>query len=385
MNWKDLIKKIVTVIVVYLVTGLIIRQMIINESPNGLIVFFELMIIPFMAIVMNRICGDRGLKEALKNALLACVVMLIYTRIFPSPLDAYRSDYGDYISGEDSYYQESSVAVNNQGTGQSTGQNISQSTNQGTVDDQYVSDYQDGFTYSLSDVKSLDGRYCLNLSKGTLTLIHEEIEYDYYWQEMAYLDGKKLDQYMRYGYSDFMPTVIDRTNGEKLILVGDAWAKRSETRKTEMEFYGLSLWGYANPYMLPFDTKLSEIEAVFGKDISALNGDFDAINQVLADTSIKLHSFAGIPPYIFEVEWECKDPFFISTKYGETFTYGTFIGTEYVEQNVAMITPIYLRKMHEDPTVVPIEKTKEGYMIVDISSLEKGYWLLDGIYPILIK
>ena len=150
-----------------------------------------------------------------------------------------------------------------------------------------------------------------------------------------------------------------------------------------MEFYSLNLWGYGNPYLLPHTMQLSEFEEIYGKNIASLNGDIEAINNALSDTSFKLYAYSGAESLFFDPI--SSSPLFLSSKYGETFTYGSYAGTEYIEQNVAMITPYYWHKKYEEPTVVPIEKTKEGYMIVDISTLEAGLWLIDGLYPVRIK
>ena len=317
-------------------------------------------------------------KEDRIKTLVSAVIMFAVILLWNKSLE--NQGYGTQNNDINESYQESiETNQSDMWTDEFTDNNDYVDNNH----EDYVSPDLGSFTYSLSEVGNLDGYFCLDPSREILKQVHAKMQYEYHNKEILFLNEKELTEYLYVGYTDFAPITVDRTQGEILVMVGSTWDGRSENRKKEMEFYTCELWGYGNPYFLPQTMDLSEFEEVNGREIASMDGNIEAINDALADTPIQLYVYSEMS--VLKLALMQNYPLFLSSKCGETFTFGSYSGTEYIEQNVAMITPYYQMKMNESATVVPINKTKEGYMIVDISSLEAGMWMIDNIYPIIVK
>lgn len=230
---------------------------------------------------------------------------------------------------------------------------------------------EEGFTYSIIDLPNMNGFFSLNKEKQTITSLKPKIDQTrVHW----YGDRNGVEHI---GYGDFLPTVVDKSNGEQLIAVGDAGIGIDD----EVTCTRVNLAGYSNFYLL-METRLETMETIAGIDISAVNEDLAATNAAIS----------GTPFYI--TEYSVGSPFpttlnaYLSDTYEETFTYGHFEGTEYIETNVAMLSPFYTCDF-SGTAKVPVEKTMNGYFIIDISSLEPGcYWLYSDFYdfyPFILK
>lgn len=230
---------------------------------------------------------------------------------------------------------------------------------------------EEGFTYSIIDLPNMNGFFSMNKEKQTITSLKPKIDQTrVHW----YGDRNGVEHI---GYGDFLPTVVDKSNGELLIAVGDAGIGIDD----EVTCTRVNLAGYSNFYLL-METRLETMETIAGIDISTVNEDLAATNGAIS----------GTPFYI--TEYSVGSPFpttlnaYLSDTYEETFTYGSFEGTEYIETNVAMLSPFYTCDFSSSAKV-PVEKTMDGYFIIDISSLESGcYWLYSDFYdfyPFVVK
>ncbi len=253
------------------------------------------------------------------------------------------------------------------------------------------------FEYPLYEVTNLSGLFSLDLSRQVLEKAPQTLTSRSIWRFDDTTYGNQNDpQYARLGYSDFFPLTVDRTNGEKLVLVGDEWDRRAESRKDHIESYATRIVGYGNPYLLPGEGEINSFETINGIPFNKIeatfpdiwNSDFSeylaniaAANTTLAETPFRVHLYAESKNYGLTA---CM---LLSNRYQETLTYGEYAGTEYVTTNVAMITPYYLFDA-DVSTSLPIVPTMDGYFVIDISSLPNGMYAIDsvsGTYVIDIK
>ena len=249
-----------------------------------------------------------------------------------------------------------------------------------------------GFEYPLSEVTNLDGLFALDLSRQVLECAPQTLSERSIWLYDEIQFGNQNDsQYARLGYSDFMPLTVDRTNGEKLVLVGDEWDMRADARKDQIKSYATRLLGYGNPYLMPelnsietiMDIPVSKLEVTFPdiwpSDYSDIYDSMARFNTTIAETPFSVHLYNESQNY-GEMGF-----LLLSSRNQETLTYGEYEGTEYVTTNVAMITPYFL---YDAVTSLPIERTMDGYFIIDISSLPNGLYTMDSVsgqYVINIK
>lgn len=270
---------------------------------------------------------------------------------------------GDIIAPEDMYFDEDVSASD---------EPFAEDEYQFAEDEEIVELHPvEGADYSLVDLPNLNGFFSMNKEKQTLTSLNPPIEDTYVnW----YGDDDEADYI---GFGDFLPTVIDRSNGELLIAVGDAGTGVGKGA----ECTPVNLVGYTNLYML-LETRLENLETIANIDISTVNEDLAATNAAISGTPFSVTEYSVGAPIPTRLN------LYLSDTYKETFTYGYFEGTEYIETNVAMLSPFYTYSMSADIDV-PVQKTMDGYFIIDISSLNPGYYWLDNgsvdFHPFLVK
>lgn len=327
---------------------------------------------------------------------------------YPLPDSGYSNDYdntyGDgYDTGYDAGYEDT------YDTGYDAGYDAGyDNTYDAGYDDGDDSDYGNenaseiienlgNFEYPLSEVTNLSGLFSLDSGRQVLEQAPQTLTSRSIWVFDNTEYGNQNDpQYARLGYSDFLPLTVDRSNGEKLVLVGDEWDRRAESRKEQIESYATRLVGYGNPYLLPGDDEINSFETIMGLQLSKIeatfpdiwNTDFSEIladiadvNTILAETPFRVHLYDESQNY------GQMGYLLLSNRYQETLTYGEYVGTEYVTTNVAMITPYFLYDA-DVSTSLPIVPTMDGYFVIDISSLPNGMYAIDsvsGSYIINIK
>lgn len=227
------------------------------------------------------------------------------------------------------------------------------------------------YTYSLSDINTLDGVFRLNADQNSVTQIIGDLRSGNGVGICEY-DGNKVDMWLGYGVT---PTDINRANGEKLVLVGSEWANLSENDKEagERPISRLELIGYGNFSMLS-DRSRTEILDIQNIDISTINADEKAVNDVLSSTGLSYHTY-----------YEIGDMFrprdlLLSDQYGMNVTLSYYEGTQYSTIDIAMADSYYLkpRTITDDIPRVSVQQTKEGYFILDISGLSSGLYALES-------
>jgi hypothetical protein len=225
----------------------------------------------------------------------------------------------------------------------------------------------------LSTVNDLNGIYRLNTSEETLIPLYDSV----YFKRIEAFDGEDFDGYICCMMAD--PVIIDQDNGNELVLVGTEAANRAKSEADEIKIYGIKVVGYGNYSMLN-NMQADELQEVQGIDLSQNNGDVGVINDALEGTGLSYHFYNVLNDSFRYVG------LLVSQNQEDTVTYSEYEGTQYVTVNVAMINPYYLVEWN-DYTTVPIEKTQNGYFIVDTSSLSSGIYMVasySGNYPIII-
>lgn len=231
--------------------------------------------------------------------------------------------------------------------------------------------WQSYYTYPLSDIDTLDGVFRLDRDSDTVTQVIGDLGSGNGIRITRY-DGNKYNTWLGWGVS---PTDIDRTNGEKLILVGSEWGNMSQADKEAgvISMSQLELLGYTNISMLS-DRPRTEIQEIQNIDISSVNGDEEAVNEALSSTGLRYHTY-----YVLNDSFRPKD-LLLTDQYMQEVTFSYYAETKYSTLNISMGDPCYLggRTVTDDTPKVSVQQTKEGYFILDISNLSPGLYAVEG-------
>lgn len=196
--------------------------------------------------------------------------------------------------------------------------------------------WQSYYTYPLSDIDTLDGVFRLNRDSDTVTQVIGDLGSGNGIRITRY-DGNKYNTWLGWGVS---PTDIDRTNGEKLILVGSEWGNMSQADKEAgvISMSQLELLGYTNISMLS-DRPRTEIQEIQNIDISSVNGDEEAVNEALSSTGLRYHTY-----YVLNDSFRPKD-LLLTDQYMQEVTFSYYAETKYSTLNISMGDPCYLGRL----------------------------------------
>lgn len=212
-------------------------------------------------------------------------------------------------------------------------------------------------TYSLNDVGTLSGFFVLNQNSNLISVPRTNYEGFYESTKKHLYKGSSL------------PICLDRSKGDKLVVVGGEWEGRSRNEKTNMtiEIHNVTFLGYGNIYMFEnLDTE--EMDNVNGISISTINDDAKKITQALSGTGIScLHEDSSF-----------DHRYLITSKYNTPVTCGFYEGTEYKSMTVNLTHPFIVTDQ-ENPIMVPVQATQNGYFIIDVSALPAGMYAVDGM------
>lgn len=354
---KKVLRNLVILLVYFLVFCVIISSMMKSQVSNVIIVILVLAWMVFPIYIFAKREGD--FIRVFVNYFLSFVVLAVFTSVVPSPFKEIDNSYDDNAYTEDQDYTDNNISGENTA---SNGDNIS---------DDYIdnsSDYLEGYTYSMSDISELNGYYRLNEDEQTLKTLPK----NNYKLVMNYFnDGVNSQKSITVASSYFMPTTIDRTKGEKLVVVG-------EMGDYHIRCYTASLIGYSNLDLM-LNVTVDSVENINGIDISNINSDLASVNSKISTTPFEVFHYScdTVTRELADRGFSFVGDFYVSDTYGETFTYGSFEGTSYIETNVAMINPTYLTG--EENSYTPSkETTTNGYFIIDLSELPEGYYVLYG-------
>ena len=247
----------------------------------------------------------------------------------------------------------------------------------------------DGNIYSLSEIDDLCGFFTLNPTNQTVTGAAAPL----FWRihNPDYDDGTNVtdDQYI--GATYYAPITIDKSLGEQLIIVGDMGNYVEET----LELSTAKILGYTN-FATMVNVSLDQVEMLMGVDISSINKDVAQVNSAISNTPFTVAHYNCLSAdndYIFDTASTFHGELYISDTYGADISYGYFDGTEYYESTVRVTDLTYMYNIYGDH-FVNIQKTMNGYFIVDTSCLPAGYYVFymlsdpyggNNYYPVHIK
>ena len=237
--------------------------------------------------------------------------------------------------------------------------------------DMVFDDYED--SYPVSEAGQLNGLFRLSSDGQTLTQIFSEDEPGTTIEEY---DGNNVDWWLCSSY----PTEINR--GEKLVLTGTEWANRSENDKKAgiMYYQELNLLGYTN--LILSDMNASDIEALNDIDISGIHDDLDSVNSAISGEGLKYHEY-----FVLNDSFTPKH-LLLTSVYDATTDVGFYEGTEYIPMKVAMCSPcFYYEKPFTGSKVLHVDKTNNGYFVIDTSGLASGTYAImsySGVFTIEI-
>ena len=272
--------------------------------------------------------------------------------------DVGRDDSDGYVSGDSDNYIDSSMD-SDLDANENTGEDLNVDSTVNSNSDSEVKDSEvsgNDYVYNLSEIGNLSGFFCLNLEDQTIKDLGpkmETVSVSYYLS-----NGNKLGNEV--GQASNPLVEIDRTNGEKLIVAGSEGTRISEQAKCG----AATMVGYSNMHMLG-ERRLDTIESIADVDVSTVNKDVDAVNSAISNTGFSVSQI-----YSNNIMGGYREVYLADT-YNKTFTYGCFDGTEYVETNIAMMSPIVIID-YNNIDYQPVEKTRDGYFVIDISSLPTG-------------
>ena len=237
--------------------------------------------------------------------------------------------------------------------------------------DMVFDDYED--SYPVAEASQLNGLFKLSSDGQTLTQIFSEDEPG---TTIESYDGNSVNWWLCSSY----PTEIAR--GEKLVLAGTEWGNRSENDKKAgiMYYQELNFLGYTN--LVLSDMKASDIETLNGIDISGINDDLASVNSAISGEGLKYHEY-----FVLNDSFTPKNLLLTSACDAEAEV-GFYDGTEYVPMDVIMCSPcFYYEKQFTDSKVLHVDKTNNGYFVIDTSGLASGTYAImsySGVFTIEI-
>lgn len=226
----------------------------------------------------------------------------------------------------------------------------------------------DPYTYNISAVGSLDGLFRLDASKQNLRSIANRLNID----GIHSYDGEEFSGHICESKNEAFP--INQTDGEKFVIVGGEYRGSNK-----IKVYNASFIGYSNISEF-YRVKLKDTIDFQGVDVSKISNDYEAVNEALSGTGVHFH--------------RCRDnqsqkfiELILADEKDKIVNYSAYYGTQSKTMSVTMSRFCYLVK-DETAAFVPIEKTQDGYFIIDTSSLSAGIYVVDsasGWFPFRIQ
>lgn len=167
-----------------------------------------------------------------------------------------------------------------------------------------------------------------------------------------------------------LPMTLDHFRGDCLFITESQWNALPQAQKDSMTitFYPAAALGYGN--QLLFDTvALDTLEAVEDISLSGLTQDPDAVNDALLGTGFKcLHCKKGSDSfYHLLADTPERSMPYTYTQNGQTLT------------DSAIMSNPYISFREDAPISVPVRVTEEGFYMADLSFLDSGYYVVDGM------
>lgn len=251
------------------------------------------------------------------------------------------------------------------GCGLSENESVDNDNTEISTDEDYEEDPETGdYTNSVDDIKNTDGFYILQNDKNTIRYL--PIDYT----SRLLVDGFNGTSYPGSIYdgdayicwSIVEPCILNNSDGEEIIFTS-----RTD-QSVKIEFCPISFIGYGDEDVFGMRTKLSEFETINGIDVSEINND----NLSIFNDAV---SSEGIHAYPVEDEGSYYQ-LLLSSEVSKEIEYSLYEGTNYNTYDVTMNYSYYLgvRKQIID---VYLNKTTDGYFIMDLSNVPKGMYFVN--------
>lgn len=222
-------------------------------------------------------------------------------------------------------------------------------------------------SYTLDDISGYDGCFRYNPSSGEVVPLSDNYMHDRVirWVSGHENTSSSNNTYLWWPQYDEEPVSFNREDGDTFILTGDAMSHEVKQHDDVWKVKKVEFIGYGNPDMIgnlglemtedEDGNSDDEIEDISGKDISVLKYESPLEGSTIV-TSIIVSQTKDEP---------CKISY--------------YDGTQYEEVSIALCFPYFYDFRNDADTIdLPVERTKDGYFTVDISSLEPGIYATDS-------
>lgn len=234
--------------------------------------------------------------------------------------------------------------------------------------------------YSADEFSALNGVYCLASDGTVATPCNEVAEFGFYgidavsktlWADEA--KGEDVGIYLFADYSGRALTEVSRSSGEQLVIMGDV--KYLDTDSPEY--------------------RKTRVERVVGSYFFSGEPDGEGNNHSFYIDELNGINIEGMNWKEVASTFENQGLFYASGNVFSTqptqVTWGQFQGTDWVEGTLDLTVPCYVarysyeaRNSNDDspvePVYYPYERTKNGYFVLDTSSLPAGIYYMRAYY-----
>ena len=251
------------------------------------------------------------------------------------------------------------INPNDPSSGNSSGNSAGQTT--GTWHDYIYGDKNDFYgnvpfyrsIYDVSQAGSLNGVFVLR--KG------EELEMMY---SKDYLGDWLLSQsILGTGNDQVSLPSLDTNDGELLVICGEEYGNRAPARRDEIEAHPATLRGYLVCGSDEAYFHIEDIQSVEGASLAGTDWhDEKALNTALS----------GIG-FTCDVDGYGQFKRMLSPAFDSSIIMNQINGTTFTNEEYCAYQPLF-DKDEEKTLVLPIEKTQNGYFIVNTSSLNPGLY-----------
>ena len=234
----------------------------------------------------------------------------------------------------------------------------------------------DSESFSIDEIDSIDGTSAYVDRNGICSPLFYVSDYGNSIGGLFSRRGE--DTWVDYAVGDVYPlensdgqlkqfTKVSPLNGDRIIT----------TINESAGYYPVFDVGYYGGSTYSVDQE-SEINGVVVGEIDPSTSYAERVSQILNDSSIE---------YIITTNSSIKNlqsGFYSPTE--SSLSFGYYSGAEWKEETINIEKPCYVFGGYHDFIELPVEKTKDGYYIIDYSSLDAGkYMLRSGNASFLIE
>lgn len=209
-------------------------------------------------------------------------------------------------------------------------------------------------SHTIQDVLGSDGAYCLT-SEGVI-------------REGGLIYNADDEEDEGYLYAGQEPLIVDTTKGDHLILTGKTVNDFEESLTGEDRF--AMDWRAEKYYWSGEEVNLLDIVELEGQNIEG------KLDRHIKDSPYKKLADEVFGSYGLEFHAVSGDKGSIVSKSPSNYSYGYYNGTKWTEVNAVNNVPLYEITFDTGwAFLASVEKTKDGYFLVDLSGVEPGLYV----------